>query len=130
MSDPIRERIDWLDDDDYAAPLADALRAVLDLHKPVEVRYEQPEGHDSDTGPICGYCSYDCQDDYWYSYNVDYPCPTVVAIAEAIGPGPAPRTVPDYLTPHEFLGDAGKMCWWRDTNGYMCCMRAGNVVHL
>lgn len=59
--------------------LVAALRAVLDLHKPDE--FSDP--------PICGCCSYvPTEDDEHYfeavALYVDYPCPTVKAVAAVL----------------------------------------------
>lgn len=103
MTDPIRERIDWLDDDDRAAPLADALRAVM------------------------------AQVDLTLALSDNADCRRYAAflrelVIEALGSSPkiAP---PDYMPAHQFLGDEGKRCWWKNANGYMCCLGATSPVH-
>lgn len=58
--------------------LVDALRAVLDLHKPVEV---EP----SDT--ICGECSHEITIDGgpYFTSTAEWPCETVQAIEAKLG---------------------------------------------
>ncbi|GAA1030769.1 MULTISPECIES: hypothetical protein [Amycolatopsis] len=68
-------RGDLLDDREHEAPKAfDALRAVLDLHK--------PEDTDPDVDPGKTYCCTGCLDAYG-DYR-DYPCATVRAITKAL----------------------------------------------
>lgn len=69
----------WLDDKDmepevYAATAA--IRAVIDLHKPVEV---EP----SDT--ICRECSYQLSNGRYFGKVEEWPCPTVRAVENALG---------------------------------------------
>lgn len=51
--------------------LADALRVVVELHKPVESEYFD--------NPVCAACSPDI--DIWF----DYPCKTIRAIEKELG---------------------------------------------
>lgn len=50
-----------------------ALRAVVELHKPTD---EMEEGQFKCVG--CGY------DDYWGEWNEKYPCPTIQAIEKEL----------------------------------------------
>ena len=63
---------EWISHARTALPAAvAALRAVLDLHAP-----------DREWGHICGHCTdFDTYGSEW----IDYPCPTVKAITEALG---------------------------------------------
>lgn len=56
--------------------LVAALRAVLDLHRPVEV---EP----SDT--ICGDCSFQLPNGRYFGKVEEWPCPTVRAVEAALG---------------------------------------------
>jgi hypothetical protein len=73
MTDPIRARLDYLlGEADLGAPeLHDALRAVLDLHRPEPVKPHV-------------YCV-ECTDDESAFGGVFHPCNTVRAIAESLG---------------------------------------------
>jgi hypothetical protein len=82
VSDLVQNIKDRMADYDQGDPLTvfvEAIEAVLDLHKPVDQYPFNPSGH-------CG----ECNDSGWEgaldgASPVDWPCPTVRAIASALG---------------------------------------------
>lgn len=81
--DPVIGHLERDEDDEFIAharadvpALVAALRAVLDLHKPVEV---EP----SDT--ICRECSFQLPNGRYFGRLEEWPCPTFRAIEAALG---------------------------------------------
>lgn len=69
----------WLEHDEMESEVlaaTAALRAVLDLHKPVEV---EP----SDT--ICRECSFQLPNGRYFGRLEEWPCPTVRSVTAALG---------------------------------------------
>ena len=73
--DELLKRLEGLWHDSFKAPGYQALRAVVELHKPSEFKVDAT--HD---GFICAGCKTD--DDY---YSQDYPCATIQAIQKELG---------------------------------------------
>ena len=56
---------------------ANALRAVVELHKPMLTKYMEPD--------VDRYECQVCREEPYYSRNEPYPCPTIQAIEKELG---------------------------------------------
>ena len=63
-----------LDDYGFGVPPLNALRAVVELHKPSEKNYAGEIG--------CMGCGYNSEYSIW---EMEYPCPTIQAIEKGLG---------------------------------------------
>lgn len=91
VTDPTRARLDEIEqrfDDRYSdrKTLMAALRAVLDLHARADMTGLRRVGDGKTYDAVCEHCT-DTGDPY-VTVSDDWPCPTVAAVADAIGVEP------------------------------------------